>query len=130
MNWGWTMKKPDMTLQDLDALFETARTFDPEPSDAFLAHLEDQAVAALAPRPDPRRSSGFRWSDLRSLLGGWSGIGGLAVVAAAGVWFGVSPPELLIDPVTAFDTAWNYDTQGLGAGFGFGATDWVMSEDG
>lgn len=87
--------EPDKTEMDaLDALFAEVAGQRAEPSANLMARVLADAARVQAPAaaaPQARGSSGF-FSPLWTALGGWAGAGGLAAVAAAGVWLGIAPP--------------------------------------
>lgn len=93
------MTKPELTEAQLDAMFSSARRDVADPTPDFLSGLEAAAVHALKPQvrpPEPR----LGWfAQLSEALGGWTGLSGLATAAVAGVWIGVSPPDLIPDPL-------------------------------
>lgn len=124
------MKKHELTPEELDRVFQQAQIAPAAPRPAFLDHLADQAVQSLATPEFSQDASGLSWLKLRDLLGGWRGLGGLMAATMTGVWLGLAAPDVLIEQVSTWDTAWSIDEQGYGAGFGLGATDWVLSEDG
>jgi len=92
------MTDDKLTEDELDALFHAAQHEPQTPSPEWLARVVDDAARelALASRPAPRVSLRAQMS---SALGGWQGLGGMAVACAAGLWIGLSPPALLGDPV-------------------------------
>ncbi len=102
-----------MSDQDLDQLFATARRSVPEPEPDFLAALGDAAVEAMAAAPMPAPRQDGIWSQVATWLGGWGGVGGLVAATAAGVWIGISPPELLPD-ATQLLTSGVSDVDGFG----------------
>ena len=92
-----TIEPDKKEMDDLDALFAEVAGQKAEPSADLMARVLADAAslhAAAKVRPEVRGSSGFL-SPLWSALGGWAGAGGLAVVAAAGVWLGIAPPAAL-----------------------------------
>ena len=61
--------------------------------DRIMADADDTLAASRAPVPRAQpKGLGKAWRDL---IGGWPQLGGLAAATVAGVWIGVSPPELL-----------------------------------
>lgn len=102
MSWDMTMAEPKTDITDLDALFQAARQDGTQMPDGLSARITadaaqvqaERASALAAPRP-----SGGRWMQLRDVLGGWPGFGGLAAACAVGVWLGFAPPAMLPDPV-------------------------------
>ena len=93
-----TDKRTDLTDLELDDLFASARTVDPDPHDDFMARLfadiDDVAdgFEQVALPTEERRSL---LASLWAALGGWAGASGLAAAAAAGLWIGISPPASL-----------------------------------
>ena len=82
---------------DLDGLLAEAALRPPEPSAAFLARIEADALA-LQPRPaaavvPPRRSWLLRMAEA---FGGGGGVAGLTLAAASGLWLGVAQPAGLL----------------------------------
>lgn len=92
------MTDDKLTEDELDALFHAAQHDPQTPSPEWLARVTDDAERelALSSRPIQRPSL---WSQISSALGGWQGLGGMAVACAAGLWIGLSPPALLGDPI-------------------------------
>ncbi len=92
------MSDDKLTEEELDALFHAAQHDPQSPSADWLARVTDDAERelALSSRPVPQTSL---WTQIVSALGGWQGFGGMAVACAAGLWIGISPPELVGDPV-------------------------------
>ncbi|MBV2358486.1 hypothetical protein KUH32_01750 [Thalassococcus sp. CAU 1522] len=81
----------DERKDGLDSFFDAGRAQAPEPSRAFMASLQAQALAEMpAPRAVSRRPGVL--TQLRQALGGWPGAAGLAAAGLAGLWIGVSPP--------------------------------------
>ena len=93
-----TDKRTDLTDLELNDLFASARTADPDPTDDFMARLfadiDDVAdgFEQVALPTEERRSL---VASLWAALGGWAGASGLAAAAAAGLWIGISPPASL-----------------------------------
>lgn len=83
-------------MDDLDALFATARSADVTPSDALMARVMADAVA-LQPKPAPMvravvQGTGF-WAGLAALFGGGGVLAGLGSVAMAGFFVGFVQPD-------------------------------------
>lgn len=91
------MTKRDLTDAELDTLFAAARRGTPEPDPAFLSRLADAAEQSVAPQPVPRPAQANVLVHLRQLLGGWTGLAGLATATVAGFWIGVAPPQGLAE---------------------------------
>ncbi|MEO0938576.1 MAG: hypothetical protein AAFY38_10525 [Pseudomonadota bacterium] len=81
-------------MDDLDMLLARARDVD-VPTGLMGRVLED----ALAAQPVPRAAPVSLWRRLGEALGGWQGLGGLALATCAGFWIGIAPPAYL--PETA-----------------------------
>ena len=88
--------------KDLDAIFAAARDL-PEPSADLMARVLADAAAVQAERAEPQilpyastasASPGF-WAEIRTGLGGWLGLGGLAAAGLAGLALGVALPAEL-----------------------------------
>ncbi len=95
LNWGLTMNDDKLSETELDALFEAAQRRHPVPSADWLARVAQDADRALRPVPAPLSF----WAQLSGALGGWRGLGGMALASAVGVWIGIAPPVALGDPV-------------------------------
>ncbi len=83
-------------MDELDALFATARHAEVTPSNALMARVMADAVA-LQPKAEPMgravaRKTGF-WTGLAALFGGSGVLAGLASVAMAGFFVGFVQPE-------------------------------------
>ncbi|MGR3368420.1 MAG: hypothetical protein ACU0CC_20955 [Sagittula sp.] len=103
---------------DLSVFFEAARAEAPVPDGDFMARLTADALAEM-PVPAARAPSPGFWMQVRSALGGWAGMTGLAAACAAGIWIGVNPPATLdaywgdstnlgevgVDPLSGFELA-------------------------
>ena len=91
--------------QDLDALFAAAQRDTLELDPKLLTQLQAQAVAAL-PQPAAPKRRRLRMSGMLSQVvaqfGGWPAGAGLAMVGAAGVVIGVSPPDAVLDVTSAY----------------------------
>ena len=126
------MTKPDLTENELDQLFETARQSVPVPDDAFLARITADAeafaasaaepVAAAAPKP-------WLWSQVAGVFGGWGGMSGLVAATVAGVWIGIAPPSDLLDPAGLVATSFE-DTGSFDEFLSFSDTAFLELEDG
>jgi hypothetical protein len=92
-----TIEPDKREIDRLDALLDEVAGQKAAPSADLMARvLADAARVQLpvAARPLAQGSSGV-FSPLWAALGGWAGAGGLAAVAAAGVWLGIAPPAAL-----------------------------------
>lgn len=114
-----------MSKDELDLMFEAARTSPPRPSSDFLARvLSDGETMQPKPRaiaPAQKRSKRRNIFAAIQMIGGWPALAGMATAAVTGLWIGISPPELLRTPLdTAFGEAMLMpDAQDFGAGFDF-----------
>ncbi|ASM72852.1 hypothetical protein SULPSESMR1_02049 [Pseudosulfitobacter pseudonitzschiae] len=68
----------------------------PPVPDALMARVLDAGLAAQ-PAPGGFAAPVPLWQRLTRMLGGWQGMGGLAVATCAGFWIGISPPQYLPD---------------------------------
>lgn len=92
------MTGPNRDIDDaaLDALFAEARADDPVPTDALLARIA--ADAAMVQPAAERVQAAPRRGWLRQMvdgIGGWPALGGLVTATAAGVYIGISQPDLV-----------------------------------
>lgn len=91
------LNPPPAGLPDLDALFAEARSHAPEPSDALMARVLADALAAqptpaafAVAVPPPPRGLLTRLADLFGGMGALAGVGGAAV---AGLFLGFVQPS-------------------------------------
>ena len=84
---------------DLDDLFAAARRVAPAPSDALMARVLAEAMAAQAPLRRATRPGLL--AQLREALGGWPAVGGLATAGVAGLAIGLAAPAGLADLTAA-----------------------------
>jgi len=92
-----TIEPDKREIGELDALFAEVASHKAAPSADLMTRVLADAASVQAPaaaRPLAQGSSGF-FSPLWVALGGWAGAGGLAAVAATGVWLGIAPPAAL-----------------------------------
>lgn len=84
------MTDPDKVETDMtDALLREVAAQTPLPDDALMARvLADAARIQMAPVV----AAPGRFAQLREMMGGWPGMGGLALAGIAGLWVGVAPP--------------------------------------
>ena len=105
MNWGIQMAENDSENKELYGFFDAAKATPPAPSDALMARVLQDAVAAQ-PIPDAplraRVSASSLWRDFLRAVGGWPAMAGLASAAVAGLWLGVAPPAALPGAATAY----------------------------
>jgi len=89
--------EPDKKEMDaLDALLAEVADQKVAPSEDLMARvLADAASIQTTALPYSTRGTLGFLSPLWSALGGWAGAGGLAAVAATGVWLGIAPPAAL-----------------------------------
>lgn len=114
---------------DLTQMFESARKAAPEPSSDFLARvladaqaMQPAAAGVMTRAPLQRNSIAEFFSTLGDMIGGWPGFAGLASAAVAGVWIGISPPDTLIDPISAVlggESSALFETLETDSGFDF-----------
>lgn len=108
LNWGMKMtEQDDLGGFRLDSFFAEARDAAPEPGTALLARVFEDAEAQFALRTAgaadpvaapraPNRKTAARGLEagralraaLRTMLGGWGAVGGLATATVAGLWIG------------------------------------------
>ena len=94
-------RKTQLDDDGLEDFFEAARRMAPSPSDALMARVLADALAAqpvAAPCPVPRPGA---WAQLREALGGWPALGGLATAGVMGLAIGIAAPAGLADLATA-----------------------------
>ena len=89
---------------DLEAFFEAARMHSPDLPDRVRARILTDAETVM-----PARVRRAPWAQLRELLGGWYGLGGVATAGLVGLWIGVAPPTDSIDPLAFFDAEMTLD---------------------
>ncbi len=124
------MAEQDKALKELDALFQTARTDQPDLSDGLMAAILDDATRVQDTfRPTGMEGAALRqpslWSRFFATLGGGFGVGGLVTAGLAGIWIGVAPPSFLPDPVDLATASVSLDS---GPFDGFDLSE-LMSED-
>ncbi len=124
------MAEQDKALTELDALFKTARTDQPELSDDLMAAILDDAALVQDTFHVPLMESFAPnqpsiWSRFFAILGGGLGVGGLATAGMAGIWIGVAPPSFLPDPVDLAMTSTSLESDPFD---GFDLSE-LMSED-
>jgi len=95
-------RKTELDDDGLEAFFEAGRRAAPTPSDALMARVLADALAAqpvAKPRPVPRPGA---WAQLREALGGWPALGGLATAGVMGLAIGIAAPSGFADLGLAF----------------------------
>lgn len=110
-----TQRDESLRPEELDSLFAAACQQERGPeaetplvSDALLAQVLADALA-LQPDPTPTRAAKPPvWQSARAALGGWLGLGGVALAGMAGLAVGLGAPELLSTGLTTL-------AQGAGA---------------
>ena len=109
---------------ELNKMFDLSKRTPPEPSPDFMARIlsdaEAMQPAALGVLTETTAKRGiFRdmLSALGEAIGGWPAFAGLATAAVTGVWIGISPPQLLIEP---FGTVLGMDTSALSEALEYG----------
>jgi hypothetical protein len=85
---------------DLDDFFGAARRVTPAPSDALMARVLADAMAAQAPVMVRVQRPGWL-AQLRDALGGWPAVGGLATAGVVGLAVGIAAPAGLGDLTAA-----------------------------
>ncbi|MCE8009386.1 hypothetical protein [Aestuariivita sp.] len=91
------MADKKLTGLELDALFEAASQSRPVADEAWLGRVAQDAESEIRRRAG-RRPPSF-WQQISGVLGGWQGLGGMAVACGAGLWIGIAPPASLSDQV-------------------------------
>lgn len=83
----------------LDDTFAAIRAEEVPVSEALMDRImldADTVLAEAAPIAVARPSRSFA-GVLRDVIGGWPSFSGLAAATVAGLWIGISPPEVLSD---------------------------------
>ena len=119
------MTKRELNETELDALFEAAQRSVPEPSAAFMARLEQDALRGLGDQP-PRAVPPGWFTRFRQSIGGWGGFGGLVAATVTGFWIGVAAPDSLGN-LALFDSGGESYSELLG---GWSDTELFGLEDG
>lgn len=94
------MTKRDLNDLELDALFTSARQQEMPVSEDLMARvlqdaLTTQAALSAEGAEAPASVAPGWWPSLLSAVGGWPSVAGLATAGVAGLWIGISPPDLL-----------------------------------
>ncbi|MEL6100851.1 MAG: hypothetical protein AAFY74_11290 [Pseudomonadota bacterium] len=120
-------RKTTPTQAEIEALLDSLAESGPEPSDALVARVMEDALARQSQVWQPRQRDGFL-SQLFSALGGWGGLGGLVAATCAGVYVGVSPPDGLLNTM---NLVWVVDQQeAFDAAPGLTGFGWLLEEEG
>lgn len=111
------MADKDISDPFLDALFDEARDADTASPDLMARVLADaeavqDAAMAAAVEAAPKVPV---WRAVLDAIGGWPAAAGLATAGLAGVWIGVTPPDVLSYEVAmVLGTDTTLDVFGLG----------------
>ena len=100
-NWGLKMAEDKLTDHDLEAVFAAARRQQPEPGADWLVRVADDAAREQAWITAPEAPRPSFWEQISAMLGGWRGLGGMAVACGAGVWIGFASPSGVLEPVSS-----------------------------
>lgn len=101
------LKYPPLNDRELRLLLDAAQQAAPEIEAAFLKRLQNQALEAV-PRKEQleiasEKPSLFRrLSDVFTQRGGWLTGAGLAMAMVFGIFFGLNPPEAVLDVTTVY----------------------------
>ena len=100
-------KFPPLNDRELRLLLDAAQQAAPEIEAAFLKRLQNQALEAVPRKAQleftTEKLSLFRLlSDVFTQPGGWLTGAGLAMAMACGMFFGLNPPEAVLDVTTAY----------------------------
>ncbi len=94
-------RKTQLDDDGLEGFFEAARRMEPTPSEALMARVLADALAAQPVAPARRVPRPGAWAQLREALGGWPALGGLATAGVMGLAIGIAAPAGLADLATA-----------------------------
>lgn len=85
-------KVDDISDDDLEAMFQAARTTAAEPApDGLMARVVADSEAELVPQPSVHRPQA--WTSFLENFGGWPGLGGLVTATLVGLWVGFVLPS-------------------------------------
>ena len=109
-----------MTDRDdpLEAFFEAGRETVADPSEALLARVEADAMAAFAARTTPARATPSGWRGVLAALGGWPAGAGLGTAALAGLFIGFALPDTLADVSLPLTGDLSFDESALAPTYG------------
>jgi hypothetical protein len=98
------MDKTDREIRDLNHLLAAARQDQGHMPDALTERILADANSVQAewhaqPGTASSRQHNRFWPQIRSVLGGWPGLGGMVAACSVGLWIGISPPGFAPDPV-------------------------------
>jgi hypothetical protein len=80
----------DPAQTEIDDLLSQAANIKPVVPQSLMARVLIDADIAQ-PRQTDTTDQSF-WASLRDMIGGWPGVGGLAMASLTGLWIGVAPP--------------------------------------
>ncbi|WP_298494649.1 dihydroorotate dehydrogenase [uncultured Maritimibacter sp.] len=122
------MTKRDLNEDEfLELYFSAERAQGPEPSGDLMARIMADADATLATRPSPATKRARPRRNLfvafAAAIGGWPAFASMATAAVAGVWIGVSAPNVLAHMTGGLiQSAESYAIEDLAPGYGALAT--------
>ena len=101
------LKFPPLHDRELRLLLDAAQQAAPEIEAAFLKRLQNQALEAVPRKAQleftTEKPSLFRrLSDVFTQRGGWLTGAGLAMAMVFGIFFGLNPPEAVLDVTTVY----------------------------
>ncbi len=102
----------------LEAFFEAGRDRVEEPSEAFLARVEADAMAMLEGRAQPARPEPSGWRGVFAALGGWPAGAGLGTAALAGLVLGFTLPDTLSGVNLPLGSDLSFDESALSPTYG------------
>jgi len=89
------MTQPDDRL--LASLFDEARSENVEPSDDLLTRVLADADECQPKAPSVSAAKASFWDRLLSGVGGWPALSGVTAAGVAGLWIGLTPPDVVDD---------------------------------
>ena len=98
----------ERTTEDkaLLTLLDLARDASAEPSAELLERVYSGATEELDRRqshtPSPGRRRKRKLAGIAAAVGGWPALAGMATAMLAGIWIGISPPDLLVSLENGF----------------------------
>ena len=100
MNWGIMMTDDNKDFPELDSLFASAQKTALWADESLIKRvLQDAEHVQNGFEKQPTQPSKSRKLRFIGLIGGWPALGTWAMATAAGVWIGISPPDVLSDGV-------------------------------